>query len=79
MPVEKIVEALPLDAELSDAILNGEGPLGHLVSDVADYQLARPESATRSALPEDALRAASVEALTWTVGMTAVLDPGEGA
>jgi EAL and modified HD-GYP domain-containing signal transduction protein len=79
MPVEKIVETLPLDAELQDAVLNGEGPLGHLISDVADYQLGRPESATRSALPEDALRAAAVEALTWTVGMTAVLDPGEGA
>lgn len=79
MPVEKIVEALPLDVELRDAILSGEGPLGHLISDVADYQLGRPESATRSALAEDVLRAASVEALTWTVGMTAVLDPGEGA
>ena len=79
MPVDKIIEALPLDAELRDAILDGAGPLGHLIADVADYQLGRPESATRSALPEDALRAASVEALTWTVGMTAVLDPGEGA
>ncbi len=77
MPVEKIVESLPLDPELRDAVLSGEGPLGRLIADVADYQLGRPELATRSALPEDALRAASVEALTWTVGMTAVLDPGE--
>jgi hypothetical protein len=47
------------------------------VADVADYQLGRPHGATRSALSEDTLRAAAVEALTWTVGMTAVLDPGD--
>jgi EAL and modified HD-GYP domain-containing signal transduction protein len=79
VPVEKIVETLPLDAELRDAVLSGEGSLGHLISDVADYQLGRPELSTRTALPEDALRAAAVEALTWTVGMTAVLDPGDPA
>jgi EAL and modified HD-GYP domain-containing signal transduction protein len=78
MSAERIVGTLPLDAELRGAVLRGEGLLGHLISDVADYQLGRPQSATRSALSEDALRAASVEALTWTVGMTAVLDPGEG-
>ena len=77
IPVEKIVETLPLDDELRDAVLSGEGALGRLIVDVADYQLGHPESATRSALSEVALRAAAVEALTWTVGMTAVLDQGE--
>jgi EAL and modified HD-GYP domain-containing signal transduction protein len=75
MPVERIVATLPLDDDLRDAVLRGEGALGHLINDVADYQLGRPEEATRSALAEAALRAAAVEALTWTVGMTAVLDP----
>ncbi|MGH9018446.1 MAG: EAL and HDOD domain-containing protein [Acidimicrobiales bacterium] len=77
MPVEKIVETLPLDAELRAAILAGDGALGHLLADVADYQLGQPELSVRSTLSEDTLRAAAVEALTWTVGMTAVLDAGE--
>jgi len=77
MSVERIVGTLPLDAELRGAVLRGEGPLGYLIADVADYQLGRSEQANRSSLPESALRAAAVEALTWAVGMTAVLDPGE--
>ena len=79
MPVEKIVESLPLDDELRDAVVGGDSQLGRLVADVADYQLGRPDAATRTRLAEEALRAAAVEALTWTVGMTAVLDPGEVA
>jgi EAL and modified HD-GYP domain-containing signal transduction protein len=77
MPVEKIVETLPLDEELRTALLTGDGPLGELIADVADYQLGRPELAVRRAIREDALRAAAVDALTWTVGMTAVLDTAE--
>jgi EAL and modified HD-GYP domain-containing signal transduction protein len=79
LPVEKIIETLPLDTELRDAVLNAEGSLGQLIADVADYQLGRSSEARRTALSEDTLRAAAVEALTWTVGMTAVLDPGEPA
>jgi EAL and modified HD-GYP domain-containing signal transduction protein len=79
LPVEKIIETLPLDTELRDAVLNAEGILGQLIADVADYQLGRSSEACRTGLSEDTLRAAAVEALTWTVGMTAVLDPGEPA
>jgi len=50
--------------------------VSHLIADVADYQLGHPDRADRSALPEATFRAAAVEALTWTVGMTAVLEPG---
>jgi len=76
MSVERIVGTLPLDAELRGAVLRAEGHLGHLIADVADYQVGHPEQAVRSALPEATFRAAAVEALTWTVGMTAVLEPG---
>lgn len=76
MPIDRIVETLPLDTELRDAVLRGEGPLGRLVADVADYQLGRPESAVRSSIAEHTLRSVAVEALMWTVGMTAVLEPG---
>lgn len=79
MPLATIVEGLPLDDELRRALLSGTGPLGHLVADVTDYQLGCPERAVRSALPEDALRAALVEALTWTVAMAAAFGGDDGA
>ncbi|HVC69110.1 MAG TPA: HDOD domain-containing protein [Acidimicrobiales bacterium] len=79
MPIQKIVETLPLDEELSAAVLTGEGPLGRLIADVADYQLGRPELAVRSAIREDVLRVAALDALTWTVGMTTVLETVEQA
>jgi EAL and modified HD-GYP domain-containing signal transduction protein len=74
MSIERILETLPLDQELHDAILSGEGALGHLVADVADYQLGRQEQAHRSALGDEALRTAAVDAITWTVGMTSALN-----
>lgn len=74
MPIDKILDALPLDDEIRDAILTGEGPLGNLVADVTDYQLGRPERASRCAIPEDALCTAAVDALMWTVGMTSALE-----
>jgi len=77
MPIVKILDALPLDADIRDGILNGDGPLGRLVADVTDYQLGRPERASRCAMPEDAVRTAAVEALTWTVGMTSALESAQ--
>ena len=79
MPVERIVEALPLDAECRAAVVDGDGALGRLVADVADHQRGRPDMAVRSAVAADALGTAAVEALIWTVGMTTVLEIDEPA
>ncbi|HXW34682.1 MAG TPA: HDOD domain-containing protein [Acidimicrobiales bacterium] len=71
VPLPEVLRELPLDHELRDAVLRGEGVIGRLVFDVADYQLGRPEEARRSGLGEHVLQAASLEALTWALEMTA--------
>ena len=76
MPIERILDELPLDHEVRDAVLSGAGPLGHLVADVADFQLGRLEQAARSGIGPDTMIGAAVEALTWTVGMTSALEAG---
>jgi len=76
MPIQRILDELPLDHEVRDAVLSGTGPLGHLVADVADFQLGRLEQAARSGIAPDTMIGAAVEALTWTVGMTSALETG---
>jgi len=70
VPLEDVLADLPLDEELRRAILEAEGPLGQLVADVADFQLGRPEDATRSGLDEPVLPSAALEGLMWAVEMT---------
>jgi len=73
VPLEDVLQDLPLDERLCRAILCAEGSLGWLVHDVADYQLGRPEDATRSGLNDAVLSAAAFEALLWAVKMTSTL------
>jgi hypothetical protein len=74
MPLETVLESLPLDDDLRDVVLAGRGTLGRLVFDVTDYLMGAPDEATRSGVDEDVLSAASLEALTWAVEMTAGFD-----
>ncbi|HXQ59120.1 MAG TPA: EAL domain-containing protein [Acidimicrobiales bacterium] len=73
-PLVTVLQYLPLDNELRDAILTGGGPLGRLVTDVSDYLLGRPDEATRSGLCDSVMSAAALEALTWAVEMTSVFE-----
>jgi len=70
MPLEEILWDLPLDPELKRAILDGEGTLGQLVADVADYQLGHPEDAVRAGLGDGVLSSSALEGLMWAVEMT---------
>ncbi len=74
MPLETVLEALPLDDDLRDAVLTGTGTLGHLVADVTDYLLGQADDATRSGVDEAVLSAASLEALKWAVDITSGFD-----
>jgi EAL and modified HD-GYP domain-containing signal transduction protein len=71
MPLETVLESLPLDDDLRDVVLTGHGTLGRLVADVTDYLMGQPEDAVRSGIDESILSTASLEALTWAVEMTA--------
>lgn len=79
LPLEQILDTLPLDPALRAAVLEGDGPLGRLIADVIDVQLGRPGAAVRCGIGAAALRWAAIEALTWTVGMTSVLETARAA
>ncbi|HTZ10502.1 MAG TPA: EAL domain-containing protein, partial [Acidimicrobiales bacterium] len=79
VPLDQVLATLPLDPALHAAIARGEGPLGRLIADVVDVQLGRPETAVRSGIGDATMRWAAVDALTWTVGMTSVLETAHAA
>ncbi|HXQ62922.1 MAG TPA: HDOD domain-containing protein [Acidimicrobiales bacterium] len=74
VPLEDVLRDLPLDDDVRDAVLEHSGPVGQLVADVIDYQLGRPECATRSGLGAHVLQAACFDALAWGIEMTTGLD-----
>jgi len=74
LPLETVLQSLPLDGDLRDAVLTGSGLLGRLVADVSDYLLGRPEEAVRSGLDDVVLSRAALEALRWAVEMTSALE-----
>ena len=76
VPLEDVLRDLPLDADIRGAVLQGEGPLGHLVADATSFLLGEPGEATRSGLGTAALASSAVEALMWSVEMTSTLSGG---
>lgn len=74
IPLDEVLESLPLDNDLGEALLNGEGPIGRLVADVSDYLLGHPERAVRSGLQETVFSNISLKALMWAVEFSSVLD-----
>jgi len=74
MPLEEVLESLPLADDIRDALLNGSGTLGPLVADVCDYLTGHHETATRCGLPEQAFSNMALRALLWAVELSSVLD-----
>jgi len=74
MPLETILRDLPLGDDLRSALLEAEGPLGHLVADVADFLLGHPQEATRSGLDDAVVSTAALDALMWSVETTSTLS-----
>jgi c-di-GMP-related signal transduction protein len=77
VPLQDVLDALPLDDDLRRALLEAEGPLGRLVADVVDFLLGRSHEATRSGLEETVLSSAALEALMWAVEMTSTVAANE--
>jgi len=77
MTLEDALRDLPIDGALRRAVLNAEGPIGQLVADVADFQMGRPENATRSRFGDDVLSSAALEALIWAVELTSTFSEGD--
>lgn len=74
VPLPEVLGDLPVDPELKAALIDGQGTIGQLVADVADFQLGRPEDATRSGLADEVLSSTALEALLWAVETTAVFS-----
>jgi len=74
-PIDEVVGTLPITDELRAAVVGHEGPLGAIVADTVDYQLGRPDDATRSGLAQVDLVQASLDALEWAVEMATALEP----
>jgi EAL and modified HD-GYP domain-containing signal transduction protein len=62
MPLAEAIEDLPLDSEVTDAVLRQKGALGRVLADVLAYEAQTP---TRLVSLADA-RAAYVSAMAWT-------------
>jgi EAL and modified HD-GYP domain-containing signal transduction protein len=70
VPLTEALAGLPLDPVLSAAVLERQGTLGAVVSDVEDRQFGRTATALRSGVDEGGLQRALFEALVWSVGAT---------
>jgi len=75
IPLDDVLRDLPLDEGVKRALLEEDGPLGRLVADVADFQLGRPQEATRSGLADTVLSSAALDALIWSVELTSAVSP----
>jgi EAL and modified HD-GYP domain-containing signal transduction protein len=65
LPMEEIAESLPLDADLLDALLRGEGPYGAVLACTLAYERGDwDDPACRLVSPDD-LREAYVSAVAW--------------
>jgi c-di-GMP phosphodiesterase len=74
LPLADVLRDLPLADDVRGAVLHHEGPVGSLVADVIDYQLGRPDSATRAGLSDTSMQSACFDALAWGIEMTTGLD-----
>jgi EAL and modified HD-GYP domain-containing signal transduction protein len=74
VPLDTVLDTLPLDNDLRVAVLGGDTPLGRLLADASDFLLGRPEDAIRSGLAEAVLSVSAQKALTSAVEVTSLLD-----
>ncbi|MEJ2481474.1 MAG: HDOD domain-containing protein [Acidihalobacter sp.] len=72
-PLEGLLEPLPLAQSLRSAILEHSGPLGAVLKTVLAYERNDWADITSAALPVDALREASIEALDWANSLGGLL------
>ena len=77
MPLDMVLESMPLHADIRKALLTGSGQLGMLVADVSDFLLGRPEAAIRCGISERALSVAAFNALTWAVDATSGMEAAD--
>jgi EAL and modified HD-GYP domain-containing signal transduction protein len=73
MPIQEIVEALPLTSEVRDALLRFEGPYGEALASVIAYERGYFEEAQFSDLTPAQMSEAYLEAVSWESEATKLL------
>ena len=75
MPIEDILQALPLDDELREAAFGDATPIGRLVRDVVDHLSARTDRPHRTAVAAQDFDLAASRALAWALEAAAAVSP----
>jgi len=74
VPLADALAGLPLDGLLVAAVIDRQGPLGAIVSDVVDLQFGRHGQPLRSGVDPGTAQRAMFEATMWSVGASSALD-----
>ncbi len=78
IPLEVVIDSLPLDAVIKDAILLHTGPLGAILDAVLAYEDGHFEMAAGSGMPLPAMQRAFWEAAEYSATMLAGLSISQG-
>jgi len=73
VPIQKVVEALPLTSEVRDALLRFEGPYGEALASVIAYEQGFFEEARFAGLAPAQMTEAYLEAVSWGRQATTLL------
>lgn len=65
-PLPSIIEDLPLSVELVNALIEHEGPAGHALQDVLNYEKGDWQALAASKVPVDELVKAYLDAIYWS-------------
>lgn len=72
MEIRRVLDTLPLAADLRSAILGDDSPIGKILADVCQFQLGHLSSANRSGLSTLAMTRAWAEALEWAMQVSRI-------
>lgn len=72
MEIRRVLDTLPLAADLRSAVLRDHSPVGHIVADVCRFQLGQLGSANRSGLSTLAITRAWTGALEWATDVSRI-------
>ena len=65
LPMQKVMEQLPLSEELINALVYQQGDMGHTLFNVVEYGRSHPSAISGSAYSLDEMREAYLKALSW--------------
>lgn len=74
LPTAELLDQLPLDVAVKEAVVAHTGPLGDLLADVVDYREGRHGEATRAGVPEAVFAACALKALEWALTVGADME-----